>query len=325
MGRICSTPLCAPASRLTLACRFLLLLRSLEFAFYHYLLTIVDRISRLPRNTTIPEAGRLYRENIALKAQLEAYESYVCGVEDAKKRRLPRRMRAAQVFAFLLTRDNEQFRRYVLTAPLCTIERWLAKFRRRVYQVSAQGGRPEVPQEVVDLILTLKRECRSWGQRRIREALRRKGIRVSEASIRKILLANGFSPHPHRKCDFERFKSAAKNAVWTLDYFAVRTAKNKWVQVLIILDIFTRERIDFRVYDGWDVDSWWTTRAFYDAIVRTKRRPAKVICDHGTHFMGQFERQLRVLEIEMVGMSTPGGRLGRSTTRSHEPSEGPPK
>jgi transposase InsO family protein len=98
--------------------------------------------------------------------------------------------------------------------------------------------------------------------------------------------------------DFAKFRSAAKDAVWAVDYFAVKTAKNTWVQVLMILDVYTRERIDIRVYDGWDVDSWWTTRAFHDAMVRAKRHPKKVIHDHGSHFAGQFERQLRVLEIE---------------------------
>jgi hypothetical protein len=49
-----------------------LTLRAVEFGFYHLLLTTVDRVSHLPRNTTMPEAARLYRENIALKAQLDA-------------------------------------------------------------------------------------------------------------------------------------------------------------------------------------------------------------------------------------------------------------
>jgi len=116
--------------------------------------------------------------------------------------------------------------------------------------------------------------------------------------VKKVLDDHGFKPKPGRKMDFARFQSAAKDAVWAVDYFAVRTAKNTWLQVLMILDIHTRERIDLRVYDGWDVDSWWTSRAFNDALVRTKRKPAKVIHDHGSHFAGQFERQLRVLEIE---------------------------
>ena len=52
-----------------------LTLRAVEFGFYHVLLSTVDRVSRLPRNTTMPEAARLYRENIALKAQLDALEA----------------------------------------------------------------------------------------------------------------------------------------------------------------------------------------------------------------------------------------------------------
>ena len=50
---------------------FALVIRTAEFLFYHLLLSAVDRVSRLPRDTTIPEAMRLYRENIALKAQLD--------------------------------------------------------------------------------------------------------------------------------------------------------------------------------------------------------------------------------------------------------------
>jgi hypothetical protein len=53
-----------------------LVLRTTEFFFYHVFLLLVDRAS-LPRDTTVPEAMRLYRENIALKAQLDALERYL--------------------------------------------------------------------------------------------------------------------------------------------------------------------------------------------------------------------------------------------------------
>ena len=49
-----------------------LALRTAEFLFYHVLLSVVDLVRRLPRDTTVPEALRLYHENIALKAQLDA-------------------------------------------------------------------------------------------------------------------------------------------------------------------------------------------------------------------------------------------------------------
>ena len=62
--------------------------------------TLVDRISRLPRDTTVPEAMRLYRENIALKAQLDALERRLFLME-GKPKRVPLGLRAAQVFASL--------------------------------------------------------------------------------------------------------------------------------------------------------------------------------------------------------------------------------
>jgi len=274
-----------------------LMARSLEFGFYHILLSVVDHVSRLPRNTTMPEAARLYRENIALKAQLDVLEILLARETPRRKRRASLRLRAAQVFAYFLNRENLTFQRFYLSAPVSTIQRWATRFRRKRFEAPHAGGRPELAQEVVELILTLKRENRAWGQRRIREELRRFGVRVSEASVRKVLLEHGYPPGKGRPISMERFRSAAKDAVWALDFFAVRVAE-RWVQVLLIIDIFTRERIDLRVHDGWDVESRWTARAFAAALSRSGRKPAKVIHDHGTHFMGQFERQLRVLEIE---------------------------
>ncbi len=49
-----------------------LILRTLEFTFYHLLIYFVDRLSRLPRASVAPDAMRLYRENLALKVQLDA-------------------------------------------------------------------------------------------------------------------------------------------------------------------------------------------------------------------------------------------------------------
>jgi hypothetical protein len=63
---------------------------------------------------------RLYRENIALKAQHDALERRLFLVEGKPKR--PLGLRAAQLFAYLLTRGDEPFRRYSLSArerPSC--------------------------------------------------------------------------------------------------------------------------------------------------------------------------------------------------------------
>lgn len=272
-----------------------LTLRTVEFGFYHVLLSTVDRVSRLPRNTTMPEAARLYRENIALKAQLDALEAELA--QRTEPAPTPMSTRAAQVFAYLLTRGDEPFQRYFLSASLRTIKRWATRFRSLRRSVST-GGRPPLDEKVVELILTLKRENRAWGHRRIREELRRMGIRVSEPTVARILREHGFSPRPGRKLDFERVRSTAKDALWALDYFAVQTAKGVWLQALLVIDVHTRELLELRVHDGWDVDSVWTSRVFNEVLGRTKRQPKAVVHDHGTHFLGQFQRQLRVLEVD---------------------------
>ena len=274
---------------------FALLARTAEFLFYHLLLAIADRVSRLPRNTMMPEAMRLYRENIALKAQLDALGGHLLRLEKPAAP-LPIQTQAAQVFAYFLTRGNEPFQRYFLSASVRTIRRWATRFRfrRRCVEV---GGRPPIDDGVVDLIVTLKRENLGWGQRRIGEELRRMGICVSAPTVARILREHGFSPRPGRRIDFARVKAAAKDALWALDFFAVQTGRGVWLQALLIIDVHTRELLELRAYDGWDVDSVWTTQVFAALVGRTKRKPTAVVHDHGAHFLGTFSRQLRVLEV----------------------------
>ena len=76
-----------------------------------------------------------------------------------------------------------------------------------------------------------------------------------------------------------------------------KTGKGVWLQVLLIIDIHTRELLELRVHDGWDVDSAWTTQVFDAVVRRMKRKPTAVVHDHGPHFLGTFSRQLRVLEV----------------------------
>ena len=58
------------------------------------------------------------------------------------------------------------------------MKRWATRFRS-LFRRRNVGGRPPLDEKVVELIVTLKRENPAWGCRRIREELRRMGIRVS--------------------------------------------------------------------------------------------------------------------------------------------------
>src|SRR5258708_29980520 len=155
-----------------------LAIRTAEFVFYHLLLSFVDRVSGLPRDMTVPEAMRLYRENIALKAQLEALERHLVRVE-TKRKRICLGVRAAQVLAYLLTRGDEPFQRYFLSAPRTTIMRWAMRFRS-LRRRTVSHCRPPLDDTIAELSVTLKRENPACGQRRIRQERRRAGGRVSE-------------------------------------------------------------------------------------------------------------------------------------------------
>jgi hypothetical protein len=136
------------------------LLRALEFAFYHLLICLVDRLSRLPRDSCPPEAMRLYRENLALKVQLDALAAEVTTVR-GKRARVSLRTRASQVWAYLVTRGNAPFQKHHLSASPRTIQRWATRFRRglsRRSEPKTRQGRPPTAEELVELVVTLKRE-----------------------------------------------------------------------------------------------------------------------------------------------------------------------
>ncbi len=272
---------------------------SIQFLVFHALVRVVDRVSRLPRGGVQPEVERLLRENLALKAQIRAL------VLELKRERGSRpkvslRTRAAQVFAYLLTRGDKAFQNYYLSASRTTIERWATKLRRGPWpwRRRGKGGRPPLAQELKDLIIKLKTENPLWGARRIKDELRELGIRVSEPTIQKVLREAGFHPTGGHPLNLDKWRSAAKDAIWALDFFFVRTAKGVWLNVLLVIDLHTREILELRACDAWGPTSEWTIRTFAGAIHREGRQPAAVVHDHGTNFLGQFERQLRVLEIE---------------------------
>jgi hypothetical protein len=276
-----------------------LILRTLELTFYHLLIRFVDRLSRLPRTSVPPDAMRLYRENLALKAQLDALAAETTRLR-GKGARVSLRTRAAQVWAYLVTRGNQPFQKHHLTGSPRTIQRWATKFRQGPWKRSApntRAGRPPTRAQLVELVLSLKRENPGWGQKRISQTLRRMGLAVSAPTVQKILEDHGFGP-PGGGRTWEEYTSAAKDALWALDFFVVRSLHGQLLQVMVILDVYTRELLGLRAYDGWDVDSTWTMRTLAAAFSESKRLPTAVMHDRAPQFAGQVERQLRVLEVD---------------------------
>jgi hypothetical protein len=115
---------------------------------------------------------RLYRENLALKVQLDALVTEVTRV-GGKKARVSLRTRAAQVWAYLVTRGNSPFQTHNLSSSPRSIQRCATRLRQGLWPRSepkTQPGRPPTGERVVALVLALKRENMHRGHKKIYEA-----------------------------------------------------------------------------------------------------------------------------------------------------------
>jgi len=132
------------------------------------------------------------------------------------------------------------------------------------------------------------------------------GIKVCEPTIQKVLKEAGFSPRGGHPLNLDKWRASVKDAIWALDFFFVRPAKGVWLNVLLVIDLHTREILELRACDAWGPTAEWTIRTFAGAIHREGRQPSAVVHDHGTHFLGQFERQLHITCLLQRAPGEPG-------------------
>ena len=85
---------------------------------------------------------------------------------------------------------------YVSAYPLLLIIGSIRRIKRRlkIIWLPKPKGRPPVHENVIDLILEMKRRNMGWGARRISDELNLMGIQVSKKTVWKILKTNGFVP-----------------------------------------------------------------------------------------------------------------------------------
>jgi hypothetical protein len=102
----------------------------------------------------------------------------------------------------LLRRHNEAGRR-----------KWRAWRRQR------GPGRPPMSPHLVELIVRLGRENRSWGCVRIQGELAKLGIRVGATSVRRALGRHGLGPAPRRGPTWAEFLRAQAKGIMATDFF----------------------------------------------------------------------------------------------------------
>ena len=80
-----------------------------------------------------------------------------------------------------------------------TIMRWYRKLIAEKYDGSQSRrytGRPQILQEVIDLVIQLKQENPRWGDKRIRDQVVYLGYTICKSSVKTILIEHGYDPEP---------------------------------------------------------------------------------------------------------------------------------
>jgi putative transposase len=94
--------------------------------------------------------------------------------------------------------------------------------------------------QLVELIVRLGRENRSWGCVRIQAELAKLGIRVGATSVRRVLRRHGLGPAPRGGPTWAEFLKAQAKGILATDFFTVGTVLFKRLYVLFAIEHASR-------------------------------------------------------------------------------------
>ena len=140
------------------------------------------------------------------------------------------------------------------------------------------------------------------GPMQIRSQLRRRGVRTSVHTVRRVMEDNGYRPpkvesHAHH----ERYEAMRPNQLWHLD-FVHRHIHIAGTFTLILLDDHSRYVTGSEVGDAERADTVLET---FEAAVTRHGRPEAVMTDRGSAFwawrgIGRFTRLLEEMGVDQI-------------------------
>ena len=146
----------------------------------------------------------------------------------------------------LLELSKDLWTYYITPYPFLLIigayRRMVGRFK--IIWIPKGRGRPPIHENIVDLILEMKRCYKISGAQRISDELRLMGIRVSKKSILKILRANGFSP-PRTKFAPPPWGSVLSSfsRYWSMDFTCVFDMGGLQIFIFAIIEVLSRRLI----------------------------------------------------------------------------------
>jgi putative transposase len=185
-----------------------------------------------------------------------------------------------------------------------TLVRWhrqaaARKWRRRRRQRGP--GRPPLEPEIVELIIRLGKENRSWGCVRIQGEPRKLGIHLSASSIRRVLRSHGLGPAPRRGPTWAEFLRAQATGILATDFLTVDTVFFCRLYVLFVIELATR-RVHLLGVTDHRTGPWVTqgARNLAGDLANVAPRFQFLIRDRDSKFTASFDEVFRSEDCRII-------------------------
>ena len=151
----------------------------------------------------------------------------------AKARRLSRKM--LEQCTVLFTAD--------------TIIGWYNKLISQKYDGShnrTKPGRPQITDEIVNLVIRFKEENPRWGYQKITDQIEYLGYKVSKTTVKNILIENGFDPEPDLtvRSTWHEFIKSHLDVLAACDFFTIELLVGRKLircTVFFVIEFSTRK------------------------------------------------------------------------------------
>ena len=206
---------------------------------------------------------------------------------------------------------------YINPYPVLLVVGAIRRFLRRckIIWIPNGRGRPSVSEEVINLILDMKRSNKGWGALRISQELAFLGITISKTTVATILKQNGFV-HPSVRMtpiSWEAFFNHHKH-LWAMDFHCVYDISGNQIFVLVVLDIVTRELVSINA--TLNPDRNWIIQQFRNAEISGYKLPSALIADNDGIYgcwLDQAFKELFEIDVHHIPIKMPwkNGRCER--------------
>ena len=178
---------------------------------------------------------------------------------------------------------------------------------RRLYSNNAcrNPGRKSPSQEIIDLVLEMKRRNPTYGYRRIAmQIFQGFGIQISCFTVGRILRKYNKSQPGGSGPSWLTFIGHMKDSLWSVDLFRCESIHLKTHWVMAVMDQYTRRIIGFAVHPG-DPDGI-AVCCMINKIIAGKLLPNYLSSDNDPLFnFHRWQANMRIIEVEEI-KSVPG-------------------